>query len=431
MPLPSLDSIPPSPKLQLKTDIQPKVSVVVTHFSRPQKLRTALASLKRQDYPNFEVVVVDDGSPDPQVQRELEAIRQEIAPLGWRLLVQENRYLGAARNFGARHATGDYLIFMDDDNAAMPQEISTFVAVAQRSQADIVTTFYDAFETDSDLDKTKSSMRFTPVGADPTLGILTNCFGDANALYSRAAFDRVGGFTEDYGITHEDWEFFCRAALEGLRIVCVPEPLFWYRVDTQGMFRGEQTQLHKNANLRRHIRPFLEKLPHYQAQLVQLAQGLSTELPLVTVADATRAATATSLRDRPSPLPYARVAIITRTKNRPLLLRRAIQGMLDQTFKDWLLVIVNDGGSPESVELVVDELADQLAGRVLVLHHPISLGMQTAANAGISNSNSDFIIIHDDDDSWEPTFLARTVSHLDERGWNPRSGGVITWSRVI
>jgi glycosyltransferase involved in cell wall biosynthesis len=120
-----------------------------------------------------------------------------------------------------------------------------------------------------------------------------------------------------------------------------------------------------------------------------------------------------------------------RTKDRPLLLRRATRSVLDQTFKDWLLVIVNDGGDPEGVELAVDEVAEELAGRVLVLHHPISLGMQTASNAGISSCDSDFIIIHDDDDTWKPDFLARTVSHLDEYGWNAKLSGVVTWSQVI
>ena len=94
----------------------------------PTKLRTALGSLKQQTYRNFEVIVVDDGSPDPQVPSELIEIRQEIEATGLALDRQENRYLGAARNVGASHAAGDYLIFMDDDNAAMPNEISTLVA---------------------------------------------------------------------------------------------------------------------------------------------------------------------------------------------------------------------------------------------------------------------------------------------------------------
>jgi glycosyltransferase involved in cell wall biosynthesis len=430
--LPDLKNIAPSPPLRIVRSGQPKVSVCVTHFCRPQKLRKALASLAQQTYKNFEVIVVDDGSPDPEVKKELSKIRQEIESFGWRLLYQENRYLGAARNFGASHATGEYIIFMDDDNIAKPHEISTLVAVAQRTGADIVTAFCDVFNTEEDLESKKEpKMRFTPFGSDPALGILSNCYGDANALYSREVFNRLGGFTEDYGITHEDWEFFCRASLEGVKIVCVPEPLFWYRVDPYSMFRGEPTQIHKSANLRRHIRPFLEKLPYYQAKLVQLVQGLTTELPVTTVGASTRAAAVRSLSSGHARLPYARVAVIMRTKDRPLLLRRGIRSVLDQSFRDWLLVIINDGGNPANIDLVLDEVAEELNSHLLVLHHPVSLGMQSAANSGISSCDSDFIIIHDDDDTWEPTFLARTVSLLDERAWDPKIGGVVTWSQVI
>lgn len=429
--LTSQEDIAPALPLQMLNHAQPKISVCVTHFSRPQKLRTALASLKQQTYKNFEVIVIDDGSPDLEVQRELVRIRQEIEPMGWRLLVQENRYLGAARNYGASQATGDYLMFMDDDNVAKPDEISTLVAVAERTGASIVTAFCDVFQRESELNNKRPNLRFTPFGSDPALGALTNCYGDANALYAREVFDQLGGFTEDYGLGLEDWEFFCRASLEGVKLVCVPEPLFWYRMDQQGMLRGEYAQFHKSANLRRHIRPFLEKLPYYQAKLVQLAQGLAVELPDPVVGPNTRDAKPKVLRARHERLPYARVAIIMRTKDRPLLLRRAIRSVLDQTFQDWLLVLLNDGGNPENVELVVDEVAEDLAGRVLVLHHSLSLGMQTAANMGISNCDSEFIVIHDDDDTWKPTFLASTVSYLDDHGWKPKLGGVITWSELI
>lgn len=430
-PLPKLEDATPSPPLQILQKNKPKVTVCITHYRRPQKLRMALASLGMQTYDNFEVIVVDDGSPDPEVQKELKKIKQEIEPLGWRVLVQENRYLGAARNYGVSRSTGDYLMFMDDDNVAKPNEIETLVAIAKRTKAGIVTSFCDVFYSESDLDREVAPMRFAPFGPDPALGALSNCYGDANALYSRKVFDKLGGFTEDYGITHEDWELFCRASLDGVKMVCVPEPLFWYRIDQGGMFRGQRTQLHKSANLRRHIRPFLEKLPYYQAKLVQLAQGLTTELPMTTVDNNTRTATPMIFGAERTQLPYARVAVIMRTKDRPILLRRAIQSVIDQTFQDWLLVIVNDGGNPEGVELVVGELAEELAGRVLILHHPISLGMQTASNAGISSCDSEFIIIHDDDDSWNPTFLARTISLLDNRSWDPQVGGAITWSQVI
>lgn len=109
----------------------------------------------------------------------------------------------------------------------------------------------------------------------------------------------------------------------------------------------------------------------------------------------------------------ARVAIITRTKNRTAFLRRAIEGIQAQSFTDWLHVIVNDGGKPELVEALLEEFHEGYQGRLKVLHNPTSLGMEAAANVGIRNSDSEFLVIHDDDDSWHPSFLQRCVEYLD------------------
>jgi glycosyltransferase involved in cell wall biosynthesis len=426
--LPATSDAAPTPRLAAPAHA-PKVSVCVTHFRRPGMLRVALESLRRQTYPNFEVIVVDDGSPDGEVRDELERIGREIAPLGWRVVTQENRYLGAARNHGAKLATGDYLLFMDDDNVAKPDELATLVAVACRTGAEIVTTFYDGFAGDG-APGGDAVVRYTPYGADPALGVFTNCFGDANALYARAAFEKLGGFTEDYGVTHEDWELFSRAAVAGVSMVCVPEPLFWYRIDDAGMFRAPRRLLHQVAHRRRHVRPHVDALPWWQAKLLTLAQGMAAELPVAPVDAATRA-TPPRLRSPASQLPFARVAVVIRTKDRPRLLERAVRSVLAQTFRDWVLVIVNDGGRAEDVALALGNVPDELAGRVLVVHHDVALGMPAAANAGIARCDSDFIAIHDDDDTWEPAFLARTVSYLDEHGWRADLGGVVTRTTIV
>jgi glycosyltransferase involved in cell wall biosynthesis len=109
------------------------------------------------------------------------------------------------------------------------------------------------------------------------------------------------------------------------------------------------------------------------------------------------------------------VAIIMRTRDRPLLLRRAIADVCAQTYRDWDLVIVNDGGRPEEVDGLV---AGQpgMAGRATVLHNADSRGMEAASNQGLAASDSTYVAIHDDDDTWHPAFLARTVAHLDATG---------------
>lgn len=108
-----------------------------------------------------------------------------------------------------------------------------------------------------------------------------------------------------------------------------------------------------------------------------------------------------------------RVAIITRTKNRTILLQRAIDSVLGQSMQDWIHVIVNDGGDPAEVEAVVRSKAEAYRGRLHLIHNPHSVGMEAASNIGIGASHSDYIVIHDDDDSWDAAFLERCVAFLD------------------
>lgn len=122
-------------------------------------------------------------------------------------------------------------------------------------------------------------------------------------------------------------------------------------------------------------------------------------------------------------MPEAAVAIITRTKDRPLLLRRAVESVLSQTHADWVHVIVNDGGDPAAVEQVVAPQTDRYAGRLVRVDNPQSLGMEAASNRGIAASTSRYLVIHDDDDSWAPAFLEKMTALL-EASPSPVAGAI-------
>jgi glycosyltransferase involved in cell wall biosynthesis len=128
----------------------------------------------------------------------------------------------------------------------------------------------------------------------------------------------------------------------------------------------------------------------------------------------------------------AKVAIVTRTKDRPLLLKRAIDSVAGQTFQDWIQVIVNDGGGADEVDALVDALPAALKARISILHHDESVGMQAASNAGIEACESEFICIHDDDDQWDPAYLEKAVGFLEaEAGTSPYQGVVAGTEEVI
>lgn len=118
------------------------------------------------------------------------------------------------------------------------------------------------------------------------------------------------------------------------------------------------------------------------------------------------------------------VAVITRTKNRPILLKRARRSVENQTYKNIQWVIVNDGGDESEVrEVIAQSSLDPQ--RIHLVSNEHSVGMEAASNLGIRAIGSDYVVIHDDDDSWDPQFLERSVSYLESPA-GQRYGGAIT-----
>lgn len=233
----------------------PSVSVCVVHHRRPALLRQALASVAAQSRPADELVLVDDGSGDPESLAALDELEAPFAARGWRILRQENRYLGAARNAAAAAARGDALLFLDDDNLLRADALETALRVRAATGAEIVTGIAEIFDGDAPpRPGAVPAGRIVPAGGCAALGLFRNAFGDATALIDRRCFDALGGFTELRGVGHEDWEFFARAVLRGHRLEVAAAPLLWYRRHGGGsMLAGTAPA----ANLRRALAPYL------------------------------------------------------------------------------------------------------------------------------------------------------------------------------
>ena len=216
---------------------RPLVSVCLVHYERPNFLRQAFESILAQTYRNIEIVIIDDGSKLPQTLEYLREIEEGDWSVPVKVVRQGNKYLGAARNTGVRKASGDYFLFVDDDNLLMPDAVRDFVRAAQRFGADVVTgvpySFHHRQRPNPEFD---GEIRTLPLGGCVEVGFFENCYGDANALVSRRAYEIVGGFHEIHGQAVEDWEFFAKATLKGLKVEVLPKPTFWYRVLESGMF---------------------------------------------------------------------------------------------------------------------------------------------------------------------------------------------------
>ena len=216
----------------------PSVAVVVTHFERPALLRQTLDSLADQTTPDFDLVLVDDGSESLPARRALDDMEARTWPFRLAVLRRPNAYLGAARNAGVRATSAARVVFMDDDNLAFPTLIETLTGAMTETDADVVTCQMAIFTSPGgapDLDLLEKGERWTFTGGPAALGLSVNCFGDATGMYRREVFERVGYFHERRGVGYEDWHLHARIALAGLRTVSLPVPLFWYRRLITGM----------------------------------------------------------------------------------------------------------------------------------------------------------------------------------------------------
>jgi glycosyltransferase involved in cell wall biosynthesis len=213
----------------------PKLSVCVPFYNHGKYLPTVLAALARQTYGNFEVIVVDDGSTAADAQETFEMMRQKYAGPQFRFFRQENAGVGAARNFAASHASGEYLVFVDADNLPLPQMLAVFAQAMQFSAADCATCHMAMFHHEAELEKPPRQTH-APLGPCLEGGWRINLFGDANFIVTKKVFTQLGGFATDRNAV-EDWQFLVRLALRGFNQIVVPEILFWYRFLPDSMMR--------------------------------------------------------------------------------------------------------------------------------------------------------------------------------------------------
>lgn len=115
-----------------------KVSIIVPAFNAAATIKQCLDSLLRQNYKNFEVIIVNDGSTDgtSSVLAEYKKVPSVI------VLDTENHGVSYARNLGLRFATGNWVVFVDADDYVNEQFIETMLTIAISKKADVVCCNY-------------------------------------------------------------------------------------------------------------------------------------------------------------------------------------------------------------------------------------------------------------------------------------------------
>lgn len=198
--------------------LPPKVSVIIPCYDHEKYLKEAVDSVFAQTFQDFEIVVVNDGSPgDPK----------EVLSEYWdpriRLIEQDNKGLAAARNVGINRANGKYILPLDADDKLHPTFLdkAMWAMKARGDQAAVYSDFIAFWDSGGESEQELANYDF-PV-------LLQKDLMPCTTLYPKAAWKKVGGYKPIMEHGYEDWEFAISIGEEGYYGIRIPEPLFYYR----------------------------------------------------------------------------------------------------------------------------------------------------------------------------------------------------------
>jgi GT2 family glycosyltransferase len=211
----------------------PKVSVIVCSYNGGQTLEACLRSLKKVNYPDYEVVLVDDGSTDNT--------KEIVSHHPWvKAIHQPNMGLSVARNVGAAHATGEIIAYTDSDCMADPDWLYYLVGT-------LLSGNYAGVGGPNISPPAQNWQQACVAAAPggPSHVLLTDVVAEhipgCNMAFHRWAFEKIGGFDPEYRKAGDDVDFCWRLQQEGEVIAFSPSAIVWhYRRFTLKAFRKQQ-----------------------------------------------------------------------------------------------------------------------------------------------------------------------------------------------
>ena len=216
--------------------MKPKVSVIIPTYNRAKFITEAIESVLSQNYPNMEVIVVDDGSTD-NTKEVLEPFHDRII-----YLYQQNSGPASARNLGLKNAKGELIAFNDSDDLWLPGSLSEKVEFL-KNHLEVSMVFTDCYiSTHGELEEKSLINRkimkkiFTKIPKkkeernwylfdDNLFDYLAkkNIILIPTVITKKSCFTKLGYFDEEL-IIHEEYDMWMRVAKEGCKIGFIDKP---------------------------------------------------------------------------------------------------------------------------------------------------------------------------------------------------------------
>jgi glycosyltransferase involved in cell wall biosynthesis len=365
---------------EARSDDVPVVSVVVPCYDQARYLPEAVAGVIAQSFDDWELIIVNDGSPDDTdiVARRLihKHPNHRI-----RLIEQKNGGLSHARNTGIRAARGAYILPVDADDYIAANMLELMVPLLMK-QPHVGIVYCDLRHFGA-VEKVVQAPEYDFRALCERNGV-SYC-----SLFRREAWEAVGGYNRNMIWSYEDRDFWIACGREGFFAERIPEVLLNYRVKAESMYTN--AVLHDREN---------------RARIVLNHPSLYSH------ADVARARAIWGDSNISLPPNIPKVSIIVTTRDRPAGLQRTLLSVLDQRFEDLEIIVVNDGG------IDVQHVLARLPAGCLLTHvrHSFIRGIAAARNTGLRLAGGKYVIWLNDQDPWTPNRFHDVIGFLERTG---------------
>lgn len=215
------------------------LSIIVPCYKSEDTLEETLHSILEQESQNWEVIIVNDGSPDNVEEIALKWVSRDFR---FKYFKKTNGGLGSARNYGIQKSVGDYILPLDSDNKIEKHFVKTAINLLENDKK-IGVVYGDAmyFGEKEGLWK---------VGVFNKYKLLYSNYIDACAVIRKTVFEDLGNYDEKMPFQgNEDWEFWLRILHSGFTFFYLEKVTFHYRVTSTSMIRSfNQEMFTKNIS---------------------------------------------------------------------------------------------------------------------------------------------------------------------------------------
>lgn len=218
-------------KRENKIEFAPRVSVIIPAYNVAEYIVETLESVFLQTYKDFEVIVVNDGSPDTvEFEKAIEKYSGQII-----YIKQTNQGAAVARNTGINKARGGIIAFLDGDDVWLPEYLEKQIKVLDENKLGMI--YCDALFFGDYSGKAETYMEKSPSSGDVTPESLLD--GSCNVITSGTIVKKQhlisAGLFNPNAVRTEDFEMWFSMAKRGVRIGYQKEILIKYRVRKTGL----------------------------------------------------------------------------------------------------------------------------------------------------------------------------------------------------